>query len=273
MLYTSRSVPTGTSTSTNERKEAMSRKIKALGLALFAAFAFSAIVAQAASAAVEEHEFVTTGEETTVLTGHQESGENHHTFRVGSVERTLTCHVATFSGTVVGKEVDHVEVVPKYEECRSDLSSTGAATVHTSGCTYTFDSDTEETVINEVAETHATVSLTCPESKYITIIDSGCEIRVPPFKELHGVTYENYQDNELDAVTVKATVREIPAFSTGGLPCFVAGLTNIVGKEHKSVYTGGTEVTGYKDESTTAEGEEHKYTEGAQTNITVKGTP
>lgn len=252
----------------------MTRNIKALGLALLAAFAFSAIVAQGASAVAEEHEFETTGEQTTVLTGHQETGENHHTFTIG--ETVLTCHIATFEGTMAGVRADHVELVPTYKECHSNIEkTTNSAKVTVNGCTFTFDSDTQETVTNEVAETHAPVSMTCPAGKDITIVQLSCVIHVLPFEGLHGVTYTNLPNHGpggKDAVTVTATVTGIPTTTTGGLACLAAGL-GFAHKTWESTYTGKTEVTGYEDLSSEEEGTEHEYIEGNQTNIAVTGTP
>lgn len=248
----------------------MTRNIKALGLALLAAFAFSALAVQTASADTTKHQFATTGEAPTVLTGEQEAGEGKHKFTVG--EATLTCEHVTFSGTVSGTEADHVSVVPSYTECH-DSSGSVPVTVHVNGCTFTFHSDTEETGEGESATTHAPVDIVCPSGKEITITiseaEKPCVVHVPPQTGLHGVTYTNITENEKDAVTVTATVNDIKATSTGGFICLVSGLSSEV-KEHKSVYTGATTVTGFKDLSSAEEGEEHKYTDGEQTNIRVK---
>lgn len=255
----------------------MIRNLKALGLALLAAFALSAIGAQAASAELENHKFETTGETATVLTGAQESGADDHSFTITEKEVVLTCHHATFRGTQEGTSADAVELVPEYTECTSNLGIN--PTVDTNGCTYKFYGETTENP-DTPEVTDAPVSLTgCNNPEVgITITAAGCNIHVPEFEKLHGVTYKNLKEhgpnNNKDAVTVTATVDKIPTISTGGFACLLAGLGSGV-NEYVSDYVGKTIVTGYEDEGTHEEWtKEHKVTEGAGvTNILVGGTP
>jgi uncharacterized protein (DUF58 family) len=73
----------------------MNRKFKALGLALAAVFAMSAVAASAASAAEfhsnKKHTILHAGQTTT------------HTFTVGSGFGSITCTTAEFNGTAVNE--------------------------------------------------------------------------------------------------------------------------------------------------------------------------
>lgn len=242
----------------------MTRNLKALGLALLATFAMSAIAAQAASAT--NHTF-TSDEEETVLTGSQ-VGVHH--FSVNGV--TVECKDADFRGTVVGEAADHVAVHPEYGgPCfLGEGGDSVEVGVDTDACTYTFDSDTTENphplAGKEEGEEDAPVDIVCPEENEIVISGGGCTIHVPSQAGLHGVTYDEVEDEGKDAIEVSATVNTITAVSTGGLACAVLGLGFGTTHHTDGIYTGDTLVTGFKDGGETST---HNYTEGDQNNIGI----
>lgn len=242
----------------------MNRNLKALGTALLAAFALSAIAAQGAIAAEDNHEFTSNAaNETTVLTGTQTT---QHVFTVTGIE--TKCEVAEFSGTVAGNTEDTVEVHPVYEECT--FGPVGV-TIHTGGCTYTFDSDTtENTHVGSVKDAPVTITEDCE----ITLTASGCVIHVTPGQTRHGVTYENIANHgpgEKNAVKVSATVSTIEVTSTGGFSCLVAGLGFGVEHHTDGTYTGDTVMTGFEDDGTTHEEmTNHEYKHDAQVDVDVE---
>lgn len=181
----------------------MIRKVKVLGLALVAVFAMSAMVAQAASATVVNHEFASDATET-IIKGTDEPGTNN-VFDVNGAE--VVCATSHFEGTVLGAEVDHVTVHPTYTDCEFFGSP---ATVTTTGCNYTFDSDT-------IDSEHADVFVECTGTG-IVIQTDPCTIVVGEQTTEPGVTYTNIANGD---VTVKATVPDIEAHSWEGPLCFL----------------------------------------------------
>ena len=236
----------------------MTRKLKALGLALLALGAMGAIAAQAASATtVVNHEFEAT-DSPVVLTGVQTTEQ---VFKANGVP--VVCPEASFEGTQATATVDHVKVTPKYfGHC-----VLGSSTVHVTnkGCGYTFDSDTVDGV--------AKVSVVCNHTGSITITDSGgaCVIHVADThtngvtvnQNLSGVTYKNVVVGNDHDVVVVANVTGI-AYEATGFGCTLLGIpsTGVNG-----TYTGNATVRGYVDVST--EAEPYKHT-GVQIGVRIE---
>ncbi|MEZ5076448.1 MAG: hypothetical protein R2725_03285 [Solirubrobacterales bacterium] len=168
----------------------MTRNLKALGLALVAVFAMSALVAQAASA----HEFTSDSENgKTVLTGADEPGTND-VFTVGGAE--VICENASFAGTADESEVNEVTVHPEYSNC---TFAGNEAFVRTNMCNYTFHGAT--------VENHAVVDVAECEGEAIEIEVPvlGITATVGEQADLGGVHYTDLGSS----VTVEATVSKI----------------------------------------------------------------
>src|SRR5215203_3750241 len=105
----------------------MNRKIKALGLALVASLAMSAMVASAAQAI----EFHSTAAHT-ILTGEQTTS---HKFTVGSGFGAITCTTAKFTGTTTATTEASQKITPEYKGCKDSFGRTAHVTV---SATYTF---------------------------------------------------------------------------------------------------------------------------------------
>lgn len=162
----------------------MTRNLKAIGLALMAAFALSAVAASAASAQVGQ----LTAPEPVTLTGTEIAGKvNALTSPLGSVTcpgSTYTGHaVLTHSQTTEGKKheliktpVSEVTVTPKYIECRAHIPILGTrpVTVLMTGCD--FDIEAGETTGGEHTYA-ATAQLTCPPNvePHVEIFKAGSE--------------------------------------------------------------------------------------------------
>jgi hypothetical protein len=129
----------------------MSRIIKALGLAMVAAFALSAMTASAAHA-VKGPAAVTIESGTGFLDGDQGEEESVLTRQV----RRVTCEVATYDAHAVSGDTT-IRIDPNYAECHSFI---GPATVTMESCYYMFHLDGEE-VPNEEDLWTATATLEC----------------------------------------------------------------------------------------------------------------
>jgi hypothetical protein len=258
-----------------ERKEGkkMKRTLKALGLALAAIFAMSALLAQGAQA-VETTEHTFNSEvENTVLTGGLDPGFEDE-FTAGSA--TFKCTPVVFEGTVAGKAVDTVTVTPTYGSTTKPSGCSGGGQeiiVHTNHCAYNFDSDTVLTPGTE--EEHAPVEIECSGTEEneitITIPSIGVTLHMPAQKPADGVRYTNIGAGATREVTVHTTAKSIKG-TCKGVNCFLIGLAN--GKEFTNATYNGTEkIAGYVDEGkpttgtakTTTNAEDLKH--GAQVGV------
>src|SRR3954451_12492538 len=107
----------------------MNRKIKALGLALVASFALTAVLASAASAAGT----FTSSSTHTILSGTQ---VGNHTFTAGSGFGAIHCTIATFSGTSAATSETDQTMKPTYEGCSDSFGRT--VDIDNENLTYTF---------------------------------------------------------------------------------------------------------------------------------------
>jgi hypothetical protein len=98
----------------------MHRSIKALGLALVATLALSAVMASAASAQF------TSNKTHTLISGSQKTG-THDVFTAGSGFGGITCENGTVSGTAQNTSEATMVLVPSYSNCKD----TFGRTVHT----------------------------------------------------------------------------------------------------------------------------------------------
>ncbi|HEX7278555.1 MAG TPA: hypothetical protein VF255_02920 [Solirubrobacterales bacterium] len=145
----------------------MNRKLKALGLALVAVFAMSALSAASASA-VEFHSSVAHTE----LRGEQHAGEDTFTVNAG----TVRCSHATYTGTETSATATTQSVTPAYTGCKAfGFVNT---TIDTNGCSYRFDSNGNN------------VDIICPGNP-ITVTAFNCWVTVGSQENLGTVTYTN----------------------------------------------------------------------------------
>ena len=239
----------------------MTRNLKALGLALVAAMALSAIGAQGASAVVEHSFRSDSATGSTILTGSIETSTKDKFFpSAGSTP--IECSVGTFSGTVSENPADTVTVHPKYSSCKL-----GNATAHvtTEGCNYIFDSDTTQATSHSTSSEHAAVSIECESTHEITVTVTGiCVLHFtdessssPVNQSLHGVRYTNLDGSSAadakhsskSAITVTSTVRTIHYTATAGSFCGLGGIS--AGTHTTGEYEGVSSVTGYEHSANT----------------------
>jgi hypothetical protein len=108
----------------------MTRKIKALGLALVAALALTAVMA---SAAMATPGFTSDKSETTI----SGSQVGSHQFFPGSGFGSIKCSTATFHGTSVGTFVTSQKVKPTYSGCKDNFDRTVHVTKNTAEYEFT----------------------------------------------------------------------------------------------------------------------------------------
>jgi hypothetical protein len=182
----------------------MTRNIKALGLALVAVFAMSAVAASSASAL-----HFTGGSGITKVHGAQ-VGLNVFTANGSPVE----CEEATFSGAVTAATTTEQTVDPAYNKCRF-ASKTVNATVDINGCAFILTIPNAPNVNNpvhvECPTTGSIVHNGFNNTKVIIVTVPGlCEITIPEQTPTGGgVKYEPGTSGGKKDLTVNANVTGI----------------------------------------------------------------
>jgi hypothetical protein len=150
----------------------MVRKFKALGLALVAVFAMSAVIATAAQASAGTLTTFPAGK-TVVVTGEQ-IGEHVFTFTdhpVGGVFNSFKCKKAIFDGVgTVATGATSVTVTPTYSECTAFGQP---ATITHNGCNYVLS-----TGAATAGGWHVNTALSCPAGKFIEIHTGVCAMTI-----------------------------------------------------------------------------------------------
>lgn len=182
----------------------MTRNLKALGLALVAAFALSAVVASGASAATS----FTSGSDSTILTS---KAIGNQVFSTG--ESTVSCEEVTTDNTTTGTSATEITAEPTYSgNCKITIGSLGTlnATIDMNGCHYLFTIGTE-------------VHILCPEGKQIevtaTILGTprkclDIHAQTPTSPVVHYINATNAATGKMD-VEVESTVEGITYEKTG----------------------------------------------------------
>lgn len=150
----------------------MIRKFKALGLALVAVFAMSAIVASAAQA---EDGTLTTFPTTIVAGTGEQIGEHVFTLtdhKIGEGFAGTKCKKAVFTGNETNEDGDTtLNVHPVYTECTAFGLN---ATVTTTGCDYTLHT----TTTTGLGGWHVDTTVICSGTNVIKIVTATCEVTV-----------------------------------------------------------------------------------------------
>jgi hypothetical protein len=172
----------------------MTRNLKALGMALIAVFAMSAVAVSSAAAA-EYHSSATP----TTLSGTQVATNKFHVPGAGTVE----CSGANFPGTVTGKTVKEIRVTPEYSGC----VAFGFATtdVITKECHFLF---TEPTAAGAIFQ--ASVHVECTGTNKIKVTPtffgaSVCTVEIGSQTPSGVVDFENKESESHVLVTSTTT--------------------------------------------------------------------
>jgi hypothetical protein len=239
----------------------MIRTLKALGLALFAAFALSAVAASTASA-VEKH-VIKVAKNPTYFTAEQKTdgttlnehgvkleGTQEFKFTTGD-KNTLKCKKVKAEGKIAALEVASVTATNvEYSECsnwetneKKETVTTVPLTVNFNGCDYHFYGETTATPEGTAGE-HAIVEIKCPEGKHIETLATGLKtqcIDIFP-QSVHGAKYFNGETGGVKDVAIHATMHGIKSTTTGACG---------TGEHTTGTYTGEITVKGYSDEAHT----------------------
>ncbi len=258
----------------------MIRNLKALGLALIAAFAMSAVLASSALAVGEDSLRLTPGELPAILTGEQIKGAGHENHRfLTSGGASIECEVAKFAGTIKAGattlETQTVTIRPTYEKCFGKVGESKLpATVNMTHCDYIFHGGKKAATPVDTFE-KGLVDLVCEKATetphvelYMNELDHTnkkalCSLTVTPFVNKGNNTFTNTTGTP-DDVDVTSKVEGIAVDRTGSLLCGA--------KEQTATYTGTTTLRAFKDQGVhliSSEPTIYEYTDTGQINLTV----
>lgn len=216
----------------------MIRNLKALGLAMVAAFALGAVGATVAQAIVAD---VGAGGQTITGTGISVGEHPDHSFTLSS-GRSFKCNTVLFEGTITDG-AEEVIVTPTHSNCFSKPKIlVNPVTVTHNGCSFRFYGN----ALNNV-----TVDLVCPEGKEMEVhlyASAGnhtngtvlCTYTMAPFTGKHKSELTNTTTGT-DDIEMIATVANISVKR-------VAGVDLSCGAENQTgIYTGATTVRVFND--------------------------
>jgi len=188
----------------------VTRILKALGLAVGAMAAMSAVLASAAQA---ETGALTAAEYPAIITGAPPAGSI--TFDIGAAPlKTVTCNTADLTSTLAGP-TDPVTFTPIYGECTAEPGAM-PVTITTNGCDYSVGVTKPGTTGMPATTGTMQTSIVCPAGQRIEIhiyenafAHAGnapiCTYDIAPQGPLPGGVYHNVFGNPNDVVaTVKA---------------------------------------------------------------------
>lgn len=202
----------------------MTRNIKAIGLALVAAFAMSSLMASAAQAL----EFHYSAEHTT-LSG-KSKGIGGQTFTAGGLFSPVTCEVAEFSGTATSKTATSLVLTPGYKNCKDAKGRT--VHWHATGVyKYTLPKIlTEEST--DHFEGEFTLSITDDMGQEI------CHVVIKSQSTGRVIIHKTKQNSDLELTTLET--KTIKSTTTGGV--VNCGISD--GEHTEGSISGELEVTG-----------------------------
>jgi hypothetical protein len=231
----------GARQSTEEKK--MKSKISALGLALFAALAFGALSASAASAATDH---ITAPEPWTPTV----SAKNTQKFEWTTGEgRGLSCEEVTATVTEpVPATSDEFTATPFYGDCVVFENEEVIASlfIDNGGCQYRFEGET--TAGNPTGGEHANMIIErheeigpCHIDFRVTAFKFKC-LSIPEQTVEHAVRYDQGGDNDIEIV---ATAHGIESTTTNSIACpTVSGETEV---HTNGSYEGTVTVKGHNE--------------------------
>jgi hypothetical protein len=262
----------------------MNRQLKALGVALAACFALSAVVAQGAFAEELFHAHA----QHVVITGEQHPQFPTQTLilnnNAGEKKGEAVCKKLRLYGDDLGVETPGtgtftstaVTLHPVYEECEVVTPFKASATLNTGKCHYRFTPNTEVTTKEPVEQKHARVRITCPKGEPLAIStpSTGCVITISNPENpvgsgefgqtpTHGVVHTNVNttaETNKKEITGHATVKNIQF--TSNFTCQLAG---IPASGEKAEFNGTVTLRAFEYKSGTTEG--NNYIEGQQVGI------
>jgi uncharacterized protein affecting Mg2+/Co2+ transport len=197
----------------------MIRNLKAFGLVLVAAFAMSAVMASASSAAG----IFTWGNTTQKITAVQDTGEGGKQIFT-TTPGTVTCNEVTGSATIAKGTTESTEVLSSsitYNNSGSADTCPGPfgtqPKIEMNGCNYRFTAG--QTIGTSGKETTGTAHIVCPAGQQIVINATGCTIKVPTQTPTGGhIIFKTIITTPQNHITIETTLSGI-TYSDSGLLC------------------------------------------------------
>ena len=219
----------------------MTRKLKALGLALFAVFALSAVSASAASAVTHHFDTNVAGEELSVK---PVSATQTFYTTTSDPNTFVKCTNVTGTGTLPATTNTQVTTTPNFSGCKVKQGSSSELNgeITENNCHFTF---TGETTTDVTGNQSATVHISnCGEDTrthtHALVVDAT-GLNLPcvevPEQSVEGVQYVDDPENSGNAVIAKAKVHGIHSTTVGA--CESAPVTH-----NDGLYEGEVTVSG-----------------------------
>jgi hypothetical protein len=206
----------------------MNRKLMALGLALVASLALTAVMASAASAKF------TSGTAHTILTGTQTTTEK---FTPGSGFGAISCTTATFSGTTTATEEADWTIKPTYSGCKDSLGRT--IDIDNESLTYTFTTNTNAGGTSNV-DVSGSMKMTVTNSSGTVV----CTVTTTSPQSDNGITYKNLGGT--NGVEVTHNTSNVQNTIEGGFfNCGTSTTTATAGTYNGSTIVKGTDTEGH----------------------------
>jgi hypothetical protein len=219
----------------------MSIKLKALGLALFAALAVGAVSVVSATGATGGH--FTSGSSWTVLSGSQVGGNAaNYIENTNEGARVICPEQETISAaSVSGTTVTQITATPTFPDgCELQAAFSGPATIDTNGCDFLF-------TIESAEPEHTAVHLVCPEGKEVAatvdpVVVGSCVIDYPPQTPTSGgVVYAATEHSGKASLHLDITAEGITSNET---PMGFLGCGTQAGESNNSDFFGTATVVG-----------------------------
>jgi hypothetical protein len=180
----------------------MIHNAKVLSLAVVVAFALTAVVASAASAASFHAE-----KSPVTITGSRAAAHP-----IKTDPGTIDCNTVTFHGERTAITTTQQTMTATYSNCTlATIFGNIAVTVNFNGCHYLFTANRE-------------VHTNCPAGANVVISGPGCTVTIPPQTIEHGVEYTNQGAGTTRDNTVHWTIHNNGGNRTDGTPGLNNGL-------------------------------------------------
>ncbi len=213
----------------------MNRRFKSFYLPLIAVFAFGAVSASAASAAVVHSETQTT----------YASATNTVMPTITTASGIMKCKKASLSGQWTGSgagqdwSTSSIAVSPSYVECTMFGQK---AIVDTTGCTYSFDAPTQQGAIN------------CEAGKAVTIAIPSANCSVVIYGQQPGASSDGFESQGTGSsrhIIVTSSLSQLK-YSVVGPGMFCGAPGTYEGKDGATL-TGSFDLKGYANAARTAQ--------------------
>ena len=237
----------------------MIRNLKALGLALVAVFAMSAIAASGASATDATFSW---DESTVELKATDDPSDPSQALSITGGAIGFTCDEVHLDFNVEGINdvseltatgVTYTDSTKEADKCRGPFGT--SPSVKMNGCSYNFKAGT---TIGEEADGHATgtVDIHCPEGKVIETSAPGCLYKWGSQTDVGDVTYRTVKTGEFEEVTVEFRIHAGMTHAPNTTSYSHSGFLCGTGSGSNGTYTGKVTVQGFDKN-------------GNQTNVTI----